>query len=203
MTADNVKQHIERIIEKASRLLVAAYNNNDGAKTRLCFPKYPATCEDRVSEQEFRFAFVEAFNDYVIDERLDWYYAVEVPTTGRYHFISITEPEMQVAEGRSAMFDLVIYDRDKRRICIIEFKAGNPKQFCYDKDYRKLMNPCEGGHDVLRYFLQLLRNHNSATVESIKKKTIKAIEGNQGSDICVISKAFSLKGRKITELPLK
>ena len=198
MDANNVKGHIEKIIEKTILLIKAAYTD-DSTKTRLCFPKYSSTNKNRVSEQEFRFAFVEAFNDYVKDKGLDWRYAVEVPTNDRYLFST----KDYLSEGRSAMFDMVIYSGNKRRICLIEFKAGNPRQSCYNKDYCKLMNRNEGGEDVLRYFLQLLRNHDSGTGKSIKKKTIIATNGTPISDIQVISKAFSLNGSKITEISIE
>lgn len=202
METNNVKTHIDHIIKNATHLVKAAYND-ESTKTRLCFPKCSATSEDRVSEQEFRFAFVEAFNDYVKDKGLDWRYAVEVPTKDRYLFIEKGKLVKSASTGRSAMFDMVIYSGDKRCICLIEFKSGNPEQFYYDKDYCKLMNQNEGGNDILRYFLQLLKNHDERTIENIKKKTNIAINGNATSDIQVISKAFSLKNCTITEIPIQ
>lgn len=191
MEAIDVKEHIVRIIEKATSIVEAAYND-DTNKTRLCFPK-SATNESRVSEQEFRFAFVEAFNEYVKNKGLDWRYAVEVPTEDRYLFRKNNVLEKSVTEGRSAMFDLVIYSGDKQRTCLIEFKAGNPDGFYYDKDYIKLLNEKEGNENVVRCFLQLLKSHDNGTVASIQEKTKYAMGEVKMTNIDIISQAYSLK----------
>jgi len=196
MEANEVKEHVVRIIEKATLLVEAAYTD-DSNKTRLCFPKYPTTGELRVSEQEFRFAFVEAFNEYVKDKGLDWRYAVEVPTGDTYLFIHKDNIEKSADEGRSAMFDLVIYSGSKERICLIEFKAGNPDGFCYNKDYIKLLNEKEGNENVVRCFLQLLESHGNRTVANIQEKTKCATGEIKTANIQIISQTYSLKGGHI------
>lgn len=194
METNEIKEHIVRIIENATLLVKAAYTD-DTNKTRLCFPKYSATGDPRVSEQEFRFALVEAFNEYVKDKDkgLDWRYAVEVPTEDRYLFINKNNIIKSADEGRSAMFDLVIYNGSKERICLIEFKAGNPDGFCYDKDYIKLLNEKEGNENVVRCFLQLLKSHDNGTVASIQEKTKCAMGEINTANIQIISQTYSLK----------
>ena len=63
------------------------------------------------------------------------------------------------------MIDVCIHDKTGKRICLIEFKAGNPDEFCYVKDLVKL-NAEEG----LSFFIQLLERQNRGTMENIKEK---------------------------------
>lgn len=199
MDNKQVKTHIEDIIQNATNRVAAAFND-DVSKTRLCFPKY-SSGKIRVSEQEFRFAFVESFIDYVITHNLDWRYAVEVPTEDNYYFSGESGPEIakEGERGRSASFDLLICDGVKSPLCIIEFKAENPEQSCYSKDYLKLMNKREGRAETLRYFIQLVKSHDDGTILSIEEKTSEASKKiKQGMP--VVSYAFSLKNGKVERI---
>ena len=120
-------------------------SNNQGS---IVFPRYfhgsPATNSEftRVtSEQELRFAFVQAFSELVGD----YYYAVEVPTKGKYKFTNKDgnlDPKIDDS-GRSGSFDLVIYNNELQRVCLVEFKANYPDKGCFSKDFLKLANPKE------------------------------------------------------------
>lgn len=167
----SASEHIKLIIQSAYSRVQKAYDKGNGSVadicTRLVFPKKTIGGQTRVSEQELRFSFVEAFNVYVKENCLDWYYAVEVPTQDKYNF---KEKPIIDPQGQSAMFDLVIYDKDCRKIALIEFKAKNPRKHDYEKDFLKLTNPKEGGEDVLRYFLQIVESYDKNTINKIKEK---------------------------------
>lgn len=206
MDNNNIRSHVESIIAGAVLRVAEAYKG-ETSRTRHCFPTYSKNDKKRVSEQEFRFAFVESFNEYVSKNigLNDWYYAIEVPTADSYRF-GDSKPKLEPREnvGRSAMFDLVIY-KGSERICLIEFKSGNPEQSCYDKDYLKLMNPKEGNAAILRFFLQLVENHNNRKKNSIENKTINAINNAKeelikaklNGPVEVISRTYSLDNSKL------
>jgi hypothetical protein len=155
--------------------------------TALIFPKKDG--EARVSEQEFRFAFIETINAYnayvetinkqngadVDSDKI--YYSVETPTNDTYLFKGETPKVVKKDEGirsKRGSFDLTLYDADKKVIALIEFKANWTKPHDVWKDLLKLQNPNEGNEgcdnsDVKRYFLWLFRNYNQNTENYIKK----------------------------------
>lgn len=57
------------------------------------------------------------------------------------------------------------------RIALIEFKSSNPTKDLYKKDLQKLVNPAESDSETLKYFLQIVENHDEATIVSIEEKT--------------------------------
>ena len=158
----------------------ADYKNTN---TRLIFPcRYkvennkPEKLETRVSEQELRFLFIEQFNQYCQNSKNDlWknaYYSIETPTEWSYKFSETTEQQKdekkvphkveQVKEdekGQSAMIDVCIHDDTGKRICIIEFKYGNPEKFCFEKDLVKLEK-----EEKLSFFVHLLKSQRSDTL---------------------------------------
>lgn len=166
--------HIDNMIREAFSLLKLTYDYHNAALSdntelilsttgsRLIFPK-DRNGEVRVSEQELRFAFVEVFNRYVKKNGLNWFYSVEMPTQSDYGFSG--------DDKRNALFDMAIVDSHFKRIALIEFKANNPQKECYEKDIKKLANPEESDDDTLKYFLQIVKNHNTGTEGSIMKKT--------------------------------
>ena len=166
--------HITNMIEETFKLVKEAYDMRNVAKntdklstssingSRLVFPKNRDE-NTRVSEQELRFAFVEVFNLYVRKNNLDWFYSFEEPTRDDYDGTGKSE--------RHALFDLAILNSKLERIALIEFKANNPNKYCYQKDLRKLANPAESDSETLKYFLQIVENHDKGTQRSIIDKT--------------------------------
>lgn len=74
MTTEELRGHIETIIQNTFERLKYAYDYNQESKertilqeeknrSRLVFPSYSKS-QTRVSEQELRFSFIEAFNEY-------------------------------------------------------------------------------------------------------------------------------------------
>ena len=195
------KEIILGIISKAFVHVKKAYKltqePNSSEPSRLIFPRKRDE-SIRVSEQELRFAFVEEF---LKDEKAkDWFYAVEVPTKGKYYFSDKENEPKAVGEadkGQSASFDLAIYtkgDDDFNLIALLEFKAGNPKEFSYHKDLVKLENENEGGNEVLRFFIEIVENANSGTKQNIESKLKD--KRQQTNFIC-----YELKdGEKVIEL---
>ena len=141
--------------------------------SRLVFPMYGAHRESgtRISEQELRFAFVESFNDYCRKEKVNLFYSVETPTKLHTYSKFTTDPCDNDENGRSAEFDLVIYNDKFERVCLIEFKANNADEIDHKKDFLKLNNIGEGGEDVLRYFIEIVKSYDSRTIESLNKKS--------------------------------
>lgn len=172
---ENHKKHIMAVIEKTLSKLNSLYHRDGGGleNTRLIFPRYWVTKEGervegelRVSEQELRFMFVEELNKYC-DAHREWevYYSVETPTSNSYQF---------TGEGQqSGCIDLCIHGKDFKRIALIEFKALNPSEHAHAKDAFKLNHEIEG---ELRYFIEIVKSHDSKTDESIVEK-LKAKKG--------------------------
>lgn len=178
MEKDAIEKKIEEIITATFARLKNVYEFNKEYRegpcskseptiegSRLVFPAYykdGKKINTRISEQELRFAFVEEFNNYCNKNReLNWFYSVETPTIDTYSDFS-SEPTInrKNGEGRSAEFDLVIYDEYLKRICLIEFKANNAKKTDHEKDFLKLNNETEGCYDnVARYFIEIIKTY--------------------------------------------
>ena len=180
MSTKELKSFIEEIIEETFKRLQEVYDNNREntplkktySGSRLVFPQYGEQRKNklRVSEQELRFAFVETFNEECNDNGLNLFYSIETPTKDRYSgFSNGGEPKID-PNGRSAEFDLVIFNDEGKRVCLIEFKAKNPDKTCYDKDFVKLENNVKGDENVLRYFLQIVECSDDGTFKSISGK---------------------------------
>ena len=171
--------------------------------SRIIFPKYHIHKKEkekrkdynRISEQELRFIFVEQLNKYADQNNIDIYYSVEAPTKNAYIFSSENNdaPKVDNENGISARTDLVIYKKDGTsfiKIALIEFKALNPDIINYEKDFCKLNEDEEDCKS--KYFIQIIKNYNARTIESIRKK-IKS-KGNN-----IIYKCYCLdKGEDIT-----
>ena len=140
--------------------------------SRLVFPHYSTIYrggETRISEQELRFVFVEQFNKYCEENSIKWYYSVETPTEHKYSFTDKNNPQ-QDENGQSAMVDLAIHDENFKRIALIEFKALNPEEFCYKKDFCKLSGEGNNDKSLSTFFVQILKSSNKDTEKSIRKK---------------------------------
>lgn len=169
--------------------------------SRIIFPQYHIHKKEkekrkdynRISEQELRFIFVEQLNKYADQNNIDIYYSVEAPTKNAYIFSSENNdaPKVDNENGISARTDLVIYEKNGTsftKIALIEFKALNPDIINYEKDFCKLNEEdCKS-----KYFIQIIKNYNARTIESIRKKI-------KGKDKGIIYKCYCLdKGEDIT-----
>lgn len=183
--AKEIKDRIVEVLDRTFRVLDKCYEHNDeksgkaniqASGSRLLFPCYSKTYrngERRISEQELRFVFTEQFNKYCEETGWDAYYSVETPTEWKYRFSGEAKPhKTEGIDGQSAMVDVCIHDNQGYRLCLIEFKAGNPEAFCYTKDLIKLKEEGQPG-----FFVQLLEKQNSATWSSIMSKISANIDG--------------------------
>jgi hypothetical protein len=136
----------------------------------LVFPSY-ANEKTRISEQELRFAFVEAFNAYCDENKINLFYSIETPTRKRYYF-SGSDPKnvSQNERGRSAEFDLVIFDENLKRACLIEFKAKSAKPKDYKKDLLKLYKEIEKNDSIMCYFINVFGSSRRDTLPKMKNK---------------------------------
>lgn len=184
---------IEEITKEAFAKVRYAYSKakgetscDDKVCTQLVFPRYRDKEENvkgeiRVSEQEFRFAFVEAFNERA--KGSNYTYSIETPTRDTYLFSEgITSSEHKLNEqlpciteyGESANIDLVVYNGDEIA-ALIEFKCGTPKSEDYEKDMVKLTNEKESDEQAQRYFLQLLESSDDDTIKNIETKRLDVL----------------------------
>ena len=190
MTTEELKKTMDDIITKTFTRLENVYLKHKEAfsdslplspsvdESRLVFPAYyynesgkKIAKGTRISEQELRFAFVEEFNYYCRENKIDLFYSVETPTKDTYSDFS-TNPKRN-PNGRSAEFDMVIYDENLYRVCLIEFKANNADEVDHKKDFLKLDRD-EGDNDsVLRYFIEIAKSYSEKTINSLKEKKFK------------------------------
>lgn len=189
---EKIKGIIDEVTEKTFNIIKQVYDcqkestpetreNITEVGSRILFPKYSehrnnSKERDRISEQELRFVFIEQLNNVAREHGL--YYSVETPTENAYVFPKDKGgPKVDEKNGVSARTDLVIHkiDNDKfRRVALIEFKALNPVETNYQKDFCKLENEkCD-----LKYFIQIIKNSDTGTIDNIKKKI-----ANRKSDI--------------------
>lgn len=64
------------------------------------------------------------------------------------------------------MIDLCIHDDKFERIALIEFKALNPKESAFAKDFCKLSNE----PTCLTFFIMIVKSHANGTITNIHKK---------------------------------
>jgi hypothetical protein len=133
--------------------------------TNLIFPTTSGSEEPRISEQEMRFLFVKQ-----LDKRKDYAYSVETPTCQKYRFSDDDPPKIDDKKGQSGNTDVCLYekkDNKYQKIHLIEFKALNPKQRSYEKDFLKLLRDKNG---LTNYFVQVIKNSKKRTLDSIERK---------------------------------
>lgn len=126
--------------------------------SRLVFP-IKRDGKRRVSEQEIRLLFIQQ-----IENNSSFNYSLEVPTRERYKFIG--------SNDRSASFDLCLYENGERKH-LFEFKALNPKQSSYSKDFEKLIMD---ETDLMNFFIQVIESSNKETIPNIEQKYKTALE---------------------------
>ena len=156
-----------------------------GEVTRLVFPRY-ADGRTRVSEQELRFAFIEAFIASEKVKAMKLYYSIETPTQCKYKDFSSKPKVANDGEGRSGEFDMVIFNDKLQRICLIEFKANNPGPIEHKKDLLKLKT--EGSQEqtgeICRYFIEVLESYNNGTISNLKDKVQQENEDKKTVVLC-------------------
>ncbi len=211
METGKIQADMNAIISMAFAKISAVYQHNrevskqnntfkvsDGS--RLVFPCYRRNDRTRVSEQELRFAFVEAFYEYCSNPQhsANYYYSIETPTRDLYKGFAAGTPKAYSEENndnpksyRSANFDLVIYNEYGKRICLIEFKAHNGDKAQFVKDFTKLTNKQEGDRDVLKFFLLLLEDYNAATIRAVCERMI-----TKGDTVV---RCYSVNGEELTK----
>ena len=178
-------------------ILWDAYERSNGSQPgvfgegRLVFPRYRDKDDLRVSEQEARFAFVEALC------KGPFRYSVETPTSKCYQFTGET--------SLSAQTDLAVHDACGRcRICNVEFKAKGVSPSAKDnfpiyKDMQKLLR-----EPVWGLWFHLLESTDNSTINKILKVMTEKIRKVQCKfrdveapgltlHLCVLRHGFSLQ----------
>lgn len=139
-----------------------------GLSPRIVFPTYRAG-ECRVSEQEARFAFVEALAGTSL------YYSVETPTSEEYCFTGSS------GNARSAQTDLTVCRSTARgleEMANVEFKCGAPPLLDISKDIQKLVKEQEK-RDLLGNWFHVLRNADRGTFKMLfEKRFVPALESH-------------------------
>ncbi len=208
-------QEISDACRYADNGLWDAYSRSAGSQIdvsragSLVFPQRHGKHEGslRVSEQEARFAFVEALC------KIPLMYSVETPTTKLYRFTGKT--------SLSAQTDLTVYDERGIHICNVEFKAKGVspsarRHFPIYKDLQKLLR-----EPVWGLWFHILEGVDNSTIDnllSVMAKQVGEVQRKFGEDIespgltfhvCVLKHSFSLQkdvtlpsGRAITDAEL-
>lgn len=189
-------QNISDARKRADTILWDAYARSSGCPPggpgsgRLVFPRY-RDGSVRVSEQEARFAFVEALCQGPLR------YSVEVPTSKLYTFKGKTP--------LSAQTDLQVHDVDGSGICNVEFKAKGvsssaQNNFQIYKDLQKLLR-----EPVWGLWFHLLEGVDNLTINKfldVMTKQIGEVQRDFGKDIqtpgltlhvCVLRHGLSLQ----------
>jgi len=191
----DIETMMEILVKRTENIVNEAYScHKEGHKTEvsditsIVFPQYSMDEEDkqkktRISEQELRFAFVQAFQEYKCKHHTDYLYGIEVPTKDKYLFTieeevkdkggnkkkkRIYKPRIDKENGRSGSFDMVIFNEKLERACLIEFKYNHPEKGSFAKDFLKLANLAEGEEKIKRYFIHLVKD-KASDEEKIKK----------------------------------
>lgn len=194
---DKDQKFIEDIIYKTFLEIDRVYKNSLNVNeanivlsgSRLIFPKFSSANKNnpnklRVSEQELRFTFVELFSKECENPNNNYYYSIETPTEEKYIFSEkdtngksdprkADEEDLNNKKGKSARFDLTIYDSQYKKICLIEFKNNDSKLDNYIKDFLKLS---EEGEGCLCYFIDLIEASDSGTLPHGIMPRIKQID---------------------------
>ncbi|MFP9098443.1 hypothetical protein ACLI09_05255 [Flavobacterium sp. RHBU_24] len=162
--AVNILELSKKVLHRLAKMDFEKREGNSDEK--LIFPsKFQANGEEdeRISEQELRFIFVEEFrNAYP-----NLYYSIETPTKKKYKLAKNTK-DHKTEDGRSASHDLSIYKRDSNkysRILNIEFKYKNSSEQYTSKDILKLIY-----EDQDAAFIYLVKNTSKRTLPSMFEK---------------------------------
>jgi hypothetical protein len=165
---------IEDLIKASLEELILIGSENGGIanatkklSSRIIFPQYFVgnhTGHRRVSEQEARFLFTRE-----LEKQKDFYYSIEAPTKKAFRFSvngQIINPNI-APTGQSASIDVCIYNNKYTRQHLIEFKALNPNQESFNKDFLKLF--CDEDN-LQNYFVHIIETYDKGTIDSLLKK---------------------------------
>ena len=144
---------------------------DNSGKGKLVFPAYRGGSL-RVSEQEARFAFVEALCQGHL------FYSVEAPTIKRYQFTG--------ESSLSAQTDLAIYDSIGACVCNVEFKAKGVSptagsHFAIYKDLQKLLREPRWG--LWFHLFEAVDNSTIPAFLSVMASEAEKVRGEFGDDI--------------------
>lgn len=193
----NVRTVEEMILESLKEIMDLPFIGSIGSnmnQSKLVFPKGDGihVSKKRVSEQEARLLFIKQFEKYG-----NGFYSIEAPTLAKYKF------SVQAKGTRSGNIDVCIYGIDGERKHLIEFKALNPDQQSFNKDFDKLMNDAEG---LTNFFVHVITNSNKRTFSSIEKKfenaNEHAIQKKRNGQSQVITYLCDIGGKNITKYAL-
>lgn len=172
----NMMSFVNEVIARTINKLRDIYTSKDGQKyvpahpsSRLVFPTYREKGV-RVSEQELRFLFVDEFNCYCNEKKIDdIFYSVETPTEDKYTFSQDGNkiPPI-IGEGQSGNFDLTLLNNRKGKEWLIEFKAGYVTEQAFMEVLAKLSNPEETG--IHRLIVHLVEDTISDTCQKNLQK---------------------------------
>lgn len=187
----NYEQFLFTLSKKAAKILVKLPSEPNGKEvnplqlnSKLIFPNYEQDDKKpRISEQEARFAFCQAFEQ----TNHGLYYSVETPTEYNYSFkmskkkvieaigdLKVYLKNSKKKKGQSAQSDMSIFtleDSGFKQNINVEFKAHNVGLSYVAKDFLKLL--AEPQHGL---FFHLVEKMNSGTLVSIFKKYQTSIE---------------------------
>jgi hypothetical protein len=157
---------IEKMIEAAFKelLQIDCIGQAIKSNSKLVFPTRQMEKEARISEQEMRFLFVKQ-----LEMQDEFVYTVEAPTAKKYRFTGDGAPKIDEANGQSGNVDVCLYAKSdvSHPASLIEFKALNPKQDSYSKDFLKLLCDEKG---LTNYFVHIIKNSDNGTLSNIEKK---------------------------------
>ena len=188
---------ISSLCRSTDRLLWESFKRSESPqpfgtdRCRLLFPAERGKKELRVSEQEARFAFVEA-----LCTGGQFRYSIETPTEKTYQFTG--------TRGASAQTDLTVYDGEtKHPLYNVEFKAGgiSPSATNKDriyKDVQKLLR-----EPVRGLWFHLLDSTDNSTITSFLRVIMEGIGEALANysdlhtkgltlHVCVLKHGFSL-----------
>lgn len=176
----NYIQFLKDLSIETARLLVNMPNESSGIeiiphqlKSKLIFPNYELKDKKpRISEQEARFAFCQAFEK----ANHGLFYSVETPTKHNYSFQLSVKHKIEdlkvymknnnnLKNGQSAQSDMSIFsleDQKFNQIINVEFKAKNVDIEHIAKDFLKLL--AEPQHGL---FFHLIKRINRGTLKSL------------------------------------
>lgn len=160
----------ELILESLKEVInLECIGNPDFKSTNKLVYPVKTKGEIRISEQEARFLFINK-----IEKETDFFYSVEAPTKEKYVFTG------KKGNERSGNFDVCLYGKDLQRKHLIEFKALNPENPSYNKDFVKLIKDENG---LTNYFIQVINNTNTGSLLNIEEKYNIAIEYAEKSEL--------------------
>ena len=196
---NDIETMMEALIERTKIIVNEAYMHHrefhaktplmEGKpSTLLVFPRFFHGKEDkttgwtRISEQELRFAFVQAFHEYVCEHKCKYYYSVEPPTVDSYTFSKDEDGKRKkidpiIGKGQSGNFDMAIYDENLKRVCLIEFKSGYVTPQAINEVKAKLTNKTELGENAQGY-LVYMRKEKASDIKDIKGLQCKKVTLN-------------------------